>query len=89
MSQHNPTWQLRDREPFAINYGGSGQTDYYAVRIEWSEKLVLHLECSSRTQAEHMARVIKQAGAINPERWRNYFLGNHRDYKRWTTFYAD
>jgi len=89
MSQHNPTWQLQDREPVATAYGGSGQADLYAVRIEWSEKLGLHLECSSRAQAERMAQVIKQAGKLNPERWEKYFLGNHRDLKRWTTFYAD
>ena len=83
------TWKLGDREPVATQYGGSGQVDYWAVRLEWSDKLGLHLECSTEAQAVHMARVIKRAGRIDPGRWTRYFLGDPRDYRRWTTFYAD
>lgn len=36
-----------------------------------------------------MAGVIKGAGRIDPDRWERYFLGDPRDYRRWTTFYAD
>ena len=83
------SWRLEQREPTATKYRGSGQVDYWAVRIEWSEKLGLHLECRSKAQAVHMARVIKGAGRIEPGRWERYFLSDPRDYRRWTTFYAD
>lgn len=83
------TWRLGEREPVATNYGASGQVDYWAVRIAWSEKLGLHLECRTKAQAVYMAEVVKRAGRINPERWRRYFLGDLEDYRRWTTFYAD
>ncbi len=83
------TWRLGEREPIATKYGASGQVDYWAVRIEWSEKLGLHLECRTEAQAVHMARVIKEAGRIDPDRWERYFLSDPRDYRRWTTFYAD
>lgn len=83
------TWRLGEREPIATKYRGSGQVDYWAVRIEWSEKLGLHLACVTKAQAVHMARVIKGAGRIDPGRWERYFLSDPRDYRRWTTFYAD
>lgn len=82
-------WRLGEREPVATNYGASGQVDYWAVRIEWSDKLGLHLKCRTEAQAVRMAKVIKRAGRINPERWERYFLGDPRDHRRWTTFYAD
>lgn len=83
------TWRLGEREPVATNYGASGQVDYWAVRIEWSEKLGLHLECRTKAQAVHMAKAVKRAGLINPERWERYFLSDPKDYRRWTIFYAD
>ena len=82
-------WRLGEREPVATKYGGSGQTDYWAVRIEWSEKLGLHPECRSEAQAVRMARVVKGACRINPDWWERYFLSDPRDYRRWTTCYAD
>lgn len=38
------SWRLGEREPFATTYRGIGQVGYWAVRIEWSEKLGLRLE---------------------------------------------
>jgi hypothetical protein len=32
------TWRLGEREPIATKYRGSGQVNYWAVRVEWSEK---------------------------------------------------
>ena len=75
--------------PSPPSTAGSGQIDYWAVRLEWSDKLGLHLECSTEAQAVHMARVTKRVGRIDPQRWTRYFLGDSRDYRRWTTFYAD
>ena len=83
------SWRLAFLEPIATKYGGSGQVDYWAVRIEWSEKLGLHLECRTEAQAVRMVRVIKRAGRIDPGRWKRYFLSDPRDYRRWTMFYAD
>lgn len=82
-------WRLAERKPVATKYGGSGQTDYWAMRIEWSEKLGLHLKCRTEAQAVHMVRVIKGADGINPDRWKRDFLSDPRDYRWWTTFYAD
>lgn len=82
------TWRLGDREPVATKYG-AGRADYWAVRIRWSDKLSLHLECRMEAQAVHMAMVIKRASRIDPDRWKRYFLGDPRDYRRWTILYDD
>ena len=86
---HRPTWTLRSREPVAKKYGGSGQDDFWAVRIVWSEKLGLHLECGSEAQAKHMVSVIKRAGKIRPEYWQRYFLGDPAERRRWNMVHAD
>lgn len=31
----------------------------------------------------------RKAGRIDPERWTRYFLGDPRNRRRWTAFYAD